>query len=56
MTKYHTSLSGIRASDLQDAESFADVSEEVAAILNERIVIGHDLANDFRVLGLDMKL
>lgn len=56
MTKYYTALSGIRASDLQDAENFSDVSAEVAAILNDRIVVGHDLANDFRVLGLDMKL
>lgn len=56
VTKYYTALSGIRASDLQDAESFSDVSMEVAGILNDRIVVGHDLTNDFRVLGLDMKL
>lgn len=56
MTRYYTALSGIRASDLQDAESFSAISEEVAAILNDRVVIGHDLVNDFRVLGLDMKL
>lgn len=56
MTKYYTALSGIRASDLKDAEHFSDVSMEVAAILSGRIVIGHDLVNDFRVLGLDIKL
>ncbi|PAV82231.1 hypothetical protein WR25_21815 isoform B [Diploscapter pachys] len=47
---YRTFVSGIRPADLEKGESFAIVQKEVASILQDRIVVGHAIHNDFRVL------
>ena len=48
-----TAVSGIRPSDLVDAPEFTEVQAEVAEILKGRIVVGHALSHDFKVLVLD---
>ena len=56
-TKYNfasrTAVSGIRPSDLVDAPEFTEVQAEVAEILKGRVVVGHALSHDFKVLFLD---
>ena len=48
-----TAVSGIRPSDLVDAPEFTEVQAEVAEILKGRVVVGHALSHDFKVLFLD---
>ncbi|KAI9028549.1 exoribonuclease Rex4 [Hyaloraphidium curvatum] len=49
---FRTHVSGIRKFHLRDAIPLRQAQEEVAAILKDRIVVGHALANDFDVLLL----
>lgn len=53
VTDYRTSVSGIRASDLKNASDLKEVQKEVYSILKDKIVVGHQLASDFKVLMLD---
>jgi len=53
ITDYRTPYSGIRKNDLTDAATFAEVQKEVAELIKDRIVVGHGLKNDFRVLMLN---
>jgi len=53
VTDYRTAVSGIRPSDLVDAPEFTEVQAEVAEILKGRVVVGHALSHDFKVLFLD---
>jgi len=53
VTDYRTAFSGIRPSDLVDAPQFTQVQAEVAEILKDRIVVGHDLSHDFQALLLE---
>ncbi|XP_071784322.1 uncharacterized protein [Asterias amurensis] len=51
VTDYRTFVSGIRPQDLKTkGESFEVVQKEVADLLKGRIVVGHALSNDFKVL------
>lgn len=52
---YRTKYSGIRPKDLHPsrAKPFKEVQQKVAEIIENRIVVGHGLENDFRVLMLD---
>ncbi|XP_076028688.1 RNA exonuclease 4-like [Oratosquilla oratoria] len=52
VTDYRTNISGIRPSDLENGELFSTVQEEVAALLKGRVLIGHALAHDLKVLYL----
>lgn len=52
VTDYRTWVSGIRPSDLKGAEDFVVVQREVAEILKGRILVGHALHNDLKVLYL----
>lgn len=53
VTDYRTFVSGITAEDLRsDAATFDEAHAVVAAFLRDKIVIGHGLKNDFRVLAL----
>ncbi|XP_063242404.1 RNA exonuclease 4 [Bacillus rossius redtenbacheri] len=52
VTDYRTKYSGVRPRDLKDAEEFEVVQKEVAEILKGRILVGHALSNDFKVLFL----
>lgn len=50
--EYRTHVSGVRPKDLKNGEDFKVVQEEVAAILRNRILVGHAVKNDLRVLFL----
>lgn len=52
VTDYRTEVSGVRPADLQNGEEFTVVQQKVAALLNNRILVGHALHNDFKVLFL----
>ncbi|XP_061666447.1 RNA exonuclease 4 [Syngnathoides biaculeatus] len=53
VTDYRTAVSGIRPQDIKDGEDVSTVRKEVAEILKGRIVVGHALQNDFKILLLD---
>ncbi|XP_054853113.1 RNA exonuclease 4 [Eublepharis macularius] len=50
---YRTAVSGIRPENLKTGEDFKVVQKEVADILKGRILVGHALHNDLKVLFLD---
>ncbi|XP_037087305.1 RNA exonuclease 4-like [Pollicipes pollicipes] len=52
VTDYRTSVSGVRPKDLVNGESFEVVQKEVAALLKGRVLVGHAVYNDLRVLLL----
>jgi len=49
---YRTHVSGVRASDLQHGSDYATVQKEVSEMLKGRVVVGHAVQNDFKVLML----
>ncbi|PNF32645.1 hypothetical protein B7P43_G15048 [Cryptotermes secundus] len=49
---YRTPVSGVRPKDLHNGESFETVQKEVAEIMQGRILVGHALRNDLKVLFL----
>ena len=49
---FRTEVSGVRPSDLKDAPSYEVVQKEVFDILKGRILVGHALQNDLKVLML----
>ncbi|NXE23408.1 REXO4 exonuclease, partial [Ardeotis kori] len=53
VTDYRTAVSGIRPENINKGEDFKTVQKEVADILNGRILVGHALSNDLKVLFLD---
>lgn len=53
VTDYRTHVSGIRPEDIQDGEDIDTVRREVAEILRDRIVVGHAIHNDLKLLLLD---
>ncbi|KAG5272873.1 hypothetical protein AALO_G00170220 [Alosa alosa] len=53
VTDYRTAVSGIRPEDISEGENFKQVQKEVADILEGRILVGHAIHNDLRVLLLD---
>eukprot|EP01023_Acetabularia_acetabulum_P032096 TRINITY_DN299_c0_g3_i4.p1 TRINITY_DN299_c0_g3~~TRINITY_DN299_c0_g3_i4.p1 ORF type:complete len:507 (+),score=65.80 TRINITY_DN299_c0_g3_i4:314-1834(+) len=52
VTDFRTKWSGIRPSDLKNAVSFEEMQQQVAQILKGRIVVGHSLQNDLKVLQI----
>lgn len=52
VTDYRTEVSGVRPADLQNGEEFTVVQQKVATLINNRILVGHALHNDFKVLFL----
>jgi RNA exonuclease 4 len=54
VTDFRTKFSGIRAKDLasDEAVSFADAQKRVSEIIKDRVVVGHSLQNDLKVLQL----
>ncbi|XP_022081299.1 RNA exonuclease 4-like isoform X2 [Acanthaster planci] len=51
VTDYRTFVSGIRPQDLRDkGEDFEKVQKELSDLLKGRVVVGHALHNDFKVL------
>ncbi|XP_077005192.1 RNA exonuclease 4 [Tamandua tetradactyla] len=53
VTDYRTAVSGIRPENLKQGEEFEVVQKEVAELLKGRILVGHALHNDLKVLFLD---
>lgn len=53
VTDYRTAVSGIRPENLKQGEEFEVVKKEVAAMLKGRILVGHALRNDLKVLFLE---
>ncbi|NXU86201.1 REXO4 exonuclease, partial [Xiphorhynchus elegans] len=53
VTDYRTAVSGIRPQNVNAGEDFKTVQKEVADILKGRILVGHALKNDLKVLFLD---
>eukprot|EP01024_Parvocaulis_polyphysoides_P061582 TRINITY_DN682_c0_g1_i7.p1 TRINITY_DN682_c0_g1~~TRINITY_DN682_c0_g1_i7.p1 ORF type:complete len:419 (-),score=66.63 TRINITY_DN682_c0_g1_i7:419-1675(-) len=52
VTDFRTKWSGIRPSDLKTAVTFEEMQEEVCKILKGRILVGHSLQNDLKVLQI----
>ncbi|XP_064632734.1 RNA exonuclease 4-like [Lineus longissimus] len=53
VTDYRTHVSGIRPADMVKGEEFSKVQKDVHDILKGRMLVGHALHNDFKVLFLD---
>lgn len=55
VTDYRTHVSGVRPEDLKKAngaEKFDVVQKEVSELIKDRIIVGHAIHNDFKVLFL----
>ncbi|XP_064544880.1 uncharacterized protein LOC135432915 [Drosophila montana] len=52
VTDYRTSVSGIRPHDIENAEDFKDVQDEVVKLLHGKVLVGHGLRNDLAVLSI----
>jgi len=52
VTDYRTRWSGIRARDLVGAPNFATVRQRVAQLIRGKILVGHAIHNDLRVLDI----
>ena len=50
VTDYRTAVSGIRPSDIENANDFKTVQKEVSDILNNRILVGHAIRHDLKVI------
>merc|ERR1712025_374155 len=53
VTDYRTAVSGVRPEDLVSAPEFKLVQEEVAELIKDRVLVGHALHHDLKVLFLD---
>ncbi|KAF8591062.1 ribonuclease H-like protein [Ramaria rubella] len=52
VTDWRTPVSGVRESDMVDAKPFAEVQKLVSDLLKDRILVGHAVYNDLKVLLL----
>jgi len=53
VTDYRTAVSGVRPEDLVGAPEFTEVQAEVAEMIKGRLLVGHALNHDMKVLFLD---
>lgn len=53
VTDYRTAVSGVRPENLKQGAALEAVRKEVAGLLHGRILVGHALHNDLKVLFLD---
>lgn len=51
ITDYRTRWSGIRRSDLVNATPYSEARKEILKLINGKVVIGHAIHNDFKVLS-----
>lgn len=52
VTDYRTWISGVREGDLIGAPPFQEIQAKVAALLEDRVVVGHAIENDLKVCSL----
>ena len=52
ITDYRTRWSGVESHHMKQAVSYTEAAKRIKDILEGRIVIGHDLINDFCVIGI----
>jgi len=52
VTDYRTHVSGIRPEDIQDGCDFKVVQQEVSDLMQGRVLVGHSIKNDLKVLFL----
>ena len=50
VTNYNTEISGVRPENLAKAESFDTVMKKVRGLLRDKIIVGHSLEHDFKVM------
>ncbi|KAM3911551.1 RNA exonuclease 4 [Leptodactylus fuscus] len=53
VTDYRTAVSGIRPQDIKNGEDFKVVQKEVSEILKGRVLVGHAVHNDLKIMFLD---
>ncbi|KAI0237072.1 RNA exonuclease 4 [Lamellibrachia satsuma] len=53
VTDYRTHVSGVRRQDIAKAPAFETVQKKVSDILKARVLVGHALHNDLKILFLD---
>ena len=53
VTDYRTKVSGIRPEDIKNGEEFKIVQKEISDMLTGRVLIGHSIKHDLKVLFLD---
>ena len=49
---YQTKLSGVRREDVETAPDFSFVMEQVKEKIRNKLIVGHSLENDLRVMKL----
>ncbi|KAM9807863.1 interferon-stimulated gene 20 kDa protein [Neosynchiropus ocellatus] len=52
ITDYRTRWSGIQKHHLSSAVPFTEARKEILSILDQKVIVGHALYNDFKVLGM----
>lgn len=52
VTDYRTPVSGIRSEDIENGEIFTKVKKEVTIILKNKLLIGHAIEHDLKVLKI----
>jgi len=53
VTDYRTHVSGVRPEDLHDAPEFSSVQQKVSEMIKGRVLVGHAIHHDLKVLFLD---
>jgi len=53
ITNFRTWVSGISPHHMHQAKPFSEAKSEVHALLKDKIIVGHSLSGDFRVLHLE---
>ena len=53
VTDYRTAVSGVRPEDLVGAPEFKEIQAEVAELIKDRVLVGHAIHHDLKVLFLD---
>nr|KAG5701837.1 hypothetical protein BaRGS_019048 [Batillaria attramentaria] len=52
VTDFRTPWSGLRAKDIRRGIPFVAAQEQISAVIKDKVVVGHAVHNDFRVMGL----
>ena len=52
VTDWRTHVSGVSSKDMATARTFEEVQAEVAAILKDRVIVGHGIRNDLEAMML----